>query len=943
MTIGTTGSDSALPLWIAPKGTGSMYLYAPTGLHPTIGAQGADANHNLNLVSKGTGTVKANGIDVVTTTATQTLTNKNLAGAGNTFPTFNQSTTGSAATLTTGRTVATNLASTTAATFDGSANITPGVTGVLPVSNGGTGASTLTGLVKGTGTTAMVAAVAGTDYLAPGGALGTPSSGTLTNATGLPVAGISATGTASSASYLRGDGTWSVSSPATITDPPVVTHSTSATSGLSVYGRQTLGTNFNGVGTNLVESTPAGRGLINDVGTWGDNVYAWEWETVHTGTVLEVKWCATFKSDCWQQIFIDDVPLTSAPVKPSGSFTLTTLSDYYTKLTFATVGPRKIRFRWENCAFKELRTNIVGDVRATDSKKPLIAFVTTSNGGYDPISSTPLYTSIGAYPWKVADALGVNCAQFANNGGGYVASQRYGDTNELDPLTAVNPDFIVVEGSNNDQGQTYATINAAAAAYYAALATRLPNTPVLVVGPLNTMDGENNTTNGAITSAAIKSAALAAPNVVAYVDPNDNANAAGTLPPIYANATAYTTNQAVRYQGGVYRALSSFTSATAAPDMTLWRQTSWSTGTGGADYPANDGTRDVLFNMTHGHSTPAGQAAYAYNFAREIQKYLLTPQTKLSSLAATGTRSSSTFLCGNGTWATPAGGGGSAGGMLAPVQHHCDGTLTYTIVGGSITQISGTQIQYQTVSVGDRILILSAPPSGTTGVGTGYTFTSSVANGIYVVTAVGTNMSVSRAADMSGSANPTGLTVFSENKNAGWGAQSLFTVSTPFTAASFTYGTTPMQFIGSGGRNLNVGSLFVGGEGRIGWWNNTPSIVTYLNVNSTAPSGSTQQLTLPAVTTGTLLARVVATLATTLTLGSAAGTEYVYLLQPGAAPTLPTAVGNAAFYRIKNTTGAPIGLGTTSGQTVDGSASPIIIRPGVSIDIVSDGANWFVL
>ncbi|MHA8083663.1 beta strand repeat-containing protein [Aquirufa sp. A-Brett2-15D] len=46
-------------------------------------------------------------------------------------------------------------------------NLATGVTGTLAVTNGGTGAATLTGLVKGTGTTAMVAAVAGTDYQAP--------------------------------------------------------------------------------------------------------------------------------------------------------------------------------------------------------------------------------------------------------------------------------------------------------------------------------------------------------------------------------------------------------------------------------------------------------------------------------------------------------------------------------------------------------------------------------------------------------------------------------------------------------------------------------------------------------------------------------------------------------------------------------------------------------
>ena len=40
------------------------------------------------------------------------------------------------------------------------------LTGTLTVPNGGTGATTLTGLVKGNGTSAMTAAAAGTDYAA---------------------------------------------------------------------------------------------------------------------------------------------------------------------------------------------------------------------------------------------------------------------------------------------------------------------------------------------------------------------------------------------------------------------------------------------------------------------------------------------------------------------------------------------------------------------------------------------------------------------------------------------------------------------------------------------------------------------------------------------------------------------------------------------------------
>jgi hypothetical protein len=55
------------------------------------------------------------------------------------------------------------------------------------VASGGSGAATLTGVLKGNGTSAFTAATAGTDFVAPGGALGTPSSGTLTNTTGLPL------------------------------------------------------------------------------------------------------------------------------------------------------------------------------------------------------------------------------------------------------------------------------------------------------------------------------------------------------------------------------------------------------------------------------------------------------------------------------------------------------------------------------------------------------------------------------------------------------------------------------------------------------------------------------------------------------------------------------------------------------------------------------------
>ena len=50
----------------------------------------------------------------------------------------------------------------------GAVSLTADVSGTLPVGSGGSGAVTLTGILKGNGTSAFTAATAGTDYVAPG-------------------------------------------------------------------------------------------------------------------------------------------------------------------------------------------------------------------------------------------------------------------------------------------------------------------------------------------------------------------------------------------------------------------------------------------------------------------------------------------------------------------------------------------------------------------------------------------------------------------------------------------------------------------------------------------------------------------------------------------------------------------------------------------------------
>ena len=94
------------------------------------------------------------------------------AGSGvtvtGTYPSFTISATGSGGTVTTTSVVSANGFAGTVS----NASSTPAIT----IS------TSITGVLKGNGT-ALSAATAGTDYVAPGGALGTPSSGTLTNCT----------------------------------------------------------------------------------------------------------------------------------------------------------------------------------------------------------------------------------------------------------------------------------------------------------------------------------------------------------------------------------------------------------------------------------------------------------------------------------------------------------------------------------------------------------------------------------------------------------------------------------------------------------------------------------------------------------------------------------------------------------------------------------------
>jgi len=155
----------------APKtdGTGASGTWGIS-----ISGNAANVTGTVAVANGGTGqTTYTNGQLLIGNTTGNTLTKSTLtAGTGVTITngtgTITIAATGTGGTVTSTSVVSANGFAGTVAT----ATTTPAITLT----------TTITGVLKGNGT-AISAATAGTDYVAPGGALGTPSSGTLTNCT----------------------------------------------------------------------------------------------------------------------------------------------------------------------------------------------------------------------------------------------------------------------------------------------------------------------------------------------------------------------------------------------------------------------------------------------------------------------------------------------------------------------------------------------------------------------------------------------------------------------------------------------------------------------------------------------------------------------------------------------------------------------------------------
>jgi hypothetical protein len=81
-TIQTIGTDTDIGVTLTTQGTGRFTIYS-YGNAPAIGGSGVNANQDFDVQSKGTGTVKANGFDITTTSVVSVTGSVTLSAAAN--------------------------------------------------------------------------------------------------------------------------------------------------------------------------------------------------------------------------------------------------------------------------------------------------------------------------------------------------------------------------------------------------------------------------------------------------------------------------------------------------------------------------------------------------------------------------------------------------------------------------------------------------------------------------------------------------------------------------------------------------------------------------------------------------------------------------------------------------------------------------------------------
>jgi hypothetical protein len=296
------------------------------------------------------------------------------------------------------------------------------------------------------------------------------------------------------------------------------------------------------------------------------------------------------------------------------------------------------------------------------------------------------------------------------------------------------------------------------------------------------------------------------------------------------------------------------------------------------------------------------------------------------------------------------------------------GLESFTVSSGSVTQIAGTTVDGVSLSVGDRVLIKDGPAS----TGSGSPSSLQPTNGIYTVTGNTTNLTLSRAGDMSSSSavsTPAGSAVFVTAGSVN--GQSSWKVTSPTSSAAFTYGSTNLSWgpdvvAGTGlvrsGNTIAIenGGVLTVARGGTGVGTLTGLVkasgtsaftaavagTDYVSPSSTE-SLTNKTLVNPTITNYTESVVAIGTVTTSSTISLTNGTVQTATLTASTNCTfaMPTAVAGKSFTLfLKQDATTGNGTAVFTGVKWTGGGAPNITAAAGKMDILSflsDGTNWY--
>ncbi|MET9959322.1 SGNH/GDSL hydrolase family protein [Streptomyces sp. NPDC006326] len=257
--------------------------------------------------------------------------------------------------------------------------------------------------------------------------------------------------------------------------------------------------------------------------TYASGQGSWAFEFVTDASVFEMRFKYISSASVYK-LSIDGKPLTATPVSIGGT---TTGSGHMLKVDFGSSAVRRVRFDLYTVPFGGIYIGPSASLwRPVTARGRLMVLGDSITDG----STQNAGGGTGTWLYKAARMLGVTDVwDQARGGTGYITAGSYaifGDRLAAD-VTAYSPDVLIIKGGYNDNTGSQSAISTAAASLYSAAKTALPNTQIIVTGPI--APTATPATSITTTDTTLRTAATAAGLPYISLVTGDTRNGGGTV------------------------------------------------------------------------------------------------------------------------------------------------------------------------------------------------------------------------------------------------------------------------------------------------------------------------------------------------------------------------------------------------------------------------------